>query len=175
MAYDLKSMVNKAVKSGMKPKMAIAAGLAKKRKYAMGGEVEADDDSEVGQPTYPMGTDEEGLSESVMEEQELAKHLQSDRYAANDNTHDFEADHPTMGSKMREGGVAQPEQANIEVGNKPDLDWIDEGTEEPMDSMPSKPAAMARDSMNMEPMGMGLSDEAKAALKAKKMKRRFMA
>lgn len=176
--YDVRQAVNKGVKSGMKPKMAIASALAKKRKYAMGGEVEMPDEDdgdsmEPGMPVYPMDDDSVGLSDSVVQESKLAEHLQADKYAANDNTVDYDPYYETKGQKMNQGGVAQPEQPNIMVGNKPDLMWIDDGTEEKMSSMPNKPSALGNGTMGGEPSGPGLSEEAKRALMMKKKTRRY--
>lgn len=176
MAYDTKMAVNKGMKSGMKPKMAIASALAKKRKFAMGVEVPDEDDGDSespGMPVYPMNDDSVGLSDSVVQESELLKHLQADKYAANDNTVEYDPYYETKGQKMNEGGVAQPEEPNIEVGNKPNLEWIDDGTEEPESSMPNKPSALGNGSTGGEPSGMGLSEDAKKALAMKKKTRRY--
>jgi hypothetical protein len=62
----------------------------------------------------------------------------------------------------------------MEVGNKPDLEsLINDGTGEPMSSMPSKAAEVAHAPVDGVPMvtPSGLSAEAKAAILAKKKKR----
>lgn len=162
MAKNIKDMV----RSGMKPKHAVASFLAdkyKEKKMSQGGVVGMDEDDgsseEPGMPVYPMKDGEDGLSDIVMQEQALAKHLQEERYAANDNTVSYESNDAVSGSKMNRSGVEQPEHGEA-LGTKPDLDWINEDrTEQPMPKVPS---------------GMGLSDEAKMAIEKKKKARRFV-
>lgn len=174
------SNIKEMVKSGRPAKQAIAASLAmarKSKKMAMGGMVEDDDEGSATMPgdaTYPEGDDQQGLSESVMDAQSENEGLQADRYAANDNTNEFNPNDMVAGSKMSKGGLAQSEMAQA-LGNKPDLSWINDGTGEPMSSMPSKPADMEHSMIDSVPMvsPSGLSAEAMEAIRAKKKNRRF--
>lgn len=153
--------IKELVKAGHDPKQAVAIALATKRKYkkmADGGMVE-DEMEESPVPSYPMHSDNEGLSPSVEAVSDENEDLQSERYAANDNTHTFEADDNVSGSKINKGGLVQPETTGEMLGTKPDLAWINNG--------PEDSAARAN------APSMGLSDEAKLALMAKKAKRRM--
>lgn len=178
------SNIKELMHSGRKPKQAIAIALANARKYkkmAEGGYVEGDDEEgshnvggdmgEPGEAVYPMGEDDQGLSDNVMEAQSLASALQSERYAANDNMVEYESDDNVAGKKMNKGGQVQPEH-DTNVGNKPDLEWINDGTGEPMSSMPKKPASVEHANADAG-MTLGLSEDAKEALRKKKMNRRY--
>lgn len=174
----ISSNIKEMVKSGRPAKQAIAASLAmarKSKKMAMGGMVDDEDDGTsmmAGDPVYPKGDDSQGLSEQVMDAQEENEGLQAEKYSANDNTNSYEADDMVAGSKMAKGGLAQSELAQA-LGNKPDLDWINDGTGEPMGSMPDKPASLGHEMISGVPGGMGLSKEAMEALAMKKKNRRF--
>jgi len=165
--------IKEMVKSGMKPKQAIAAALSHQRqmkKMAMGGMVEdkmdTDDGSidagsdEMGMPgqaVYPEGDDEQGLSENVMKAQALAEGLQAARMKANDNSVSYEADDMVAGKRMADGGLVDDADGMHEMlGSKP----------EPKSGGPEAP-------MSGVEMSMGLSDEAKKALMAKKAKRSY--
>jgi hypothetical protein len=144
------SNIHEMVKSGRSVKESIAAALAKSRKYkkmAMGGMVEEGSEEDYdpqegsknvggdmgmpGKPLYPMGEDEQGLDESVSEHAALIEGLQKERYAANQNTHDFKEGYIVKGSPMSKSGVKQSDEG-MPQGNKPDLAWIDAGTEDSM-------------------------------------------
>lgn len=167
--------------------------------YAEGGEVEPDldedpnegshnvggDMGEPGLPVYSKGEDREGLSDSVMLVEAMNRHLQAQKYAANQNTHDFDPDDSVSGEKMAKGGVVQGEYADTMVGNKPELEWIDDGDAEPMDSEDKREGAGREEPMHPgrmspgehavmgDPMGMGLSVEAKEAIARKRKSRRY--
>lgn len=85
--------------------------------------------------------------------------------------------HQAMGMKSPEnyamGGLVQagPEEDQRLHGNQPELGWVDDG-EEDKDMLPQKPAA-AGGPMVKEPMGPGLSEEAKKALMMKKKMRMY--
>lgn len=146
-------------------------------KMAEGGVVEGDegDSEEAGDAVYPKGTEEQGLSQSVLAEQMLAKGLQMKKMKANDNTNSYNPfPGKEVGQKMNESGLLVNEHPESALGNKPDLDWIDDGTGEPMSSMPNRPASLGHEQINGVPGGPALSDEARSAIEAKKRKRRFM-
>jgi hypothetical protein len=132
--------------------------------------------SEPGMATYPMDDDEEGLSPNVMSAEQFAEGLQKSRMAANDNSHSFEADDKVAGQKMSRGGEVQPEEG-MPLGNKPELEWVNDGEGEPMsvESM-SQGARGPEEHRSAEP-GMpqpsGLSEEAKKALQMKKARRMY--
>lgn len=71
------------------------------------------------------------------------------------------------------GGLVEdgPEEDEREHGNHPE-DIIDDGTEEPMSDEPKKPDGLEHRKMG-DPTGMELSEEAKKALREKKMKRMY--
>jgi len=152
--------IKELVKSGRKPKQAIAIALAnarKSKKMAEGGEVEMEgspadraeesalqsqargsvdsrgDSGEAGEPIYPIQDDNEGLSYNVMDAEAMAKGLQARRTKANDNTHDFDPDDSVAGKKMARGGQIEDKDAlHASHGGKPDLDFINDGDGEPM-------------------------------------------
>lgn len=68
------------------------------------------------------------------------------------------------------GGLVQPDH-DPDMGNKPDEEMND-GTEEPMSSMPMRPDGLEHRVMD-DPSGMGLSKEAMEAIRMKKKGRRF--
>ena len=199
----LQENIREMIRSGHKPKQAIAAALSNQRKYkhmAKGGMVDmegspedmheeaemrsqargsidsAHDAGEAGEAINPIQDDPEGLSPNVMDEQRMAEALQSRRYSANQNSHSYEADDSVAGQKMAHGGLVV-DHANNMVGNKPDLDFINDGEEEPMAEEMSSMGAKGPDEHRMASPGMpspsGLSEEAKRALAAKKKNRRY--
>ena len=199
------SNIKELVKSGMKPKRAIAASLAEARRHKMaeGGEVEmegspedlheesamreqaqgshdsAHDEGEAGEPIYPIQSDAEGLSMSVQDVEELMSALQSKKYAANQNSHDFNPDDPMGGQKMSRGGQIEDKDAmHASVGGKPDLDFIDDGDGESMSVEAASKGHGGPDEHSLNPdagavMPSGLSEEAHRALLAKKKARRY--
>jgi hypothetical protein len=153
------SNIKDLVRAGHEPKQAMAIALAAKRKSKMmadGGMIQ--EEGTVGEPVYPMDSDNQGLSPKTEAVSEENDDLQADKYSANDNTHSFEADDMVSGKKMSQGGLVQPETTGEKLGTKPDLAWINNGPE---------------DTMSRADGMRGLSDEAKMALMAKKMKRRI--
>lgn len=148
---------------------------------------ESDEKGLPGRAVYPMDEDRQGLSDSVMLVQALNRQLQKQKYPANDNTNDFEPNDSVAGKKMMRGGEVQDStRGDMQVGNKPELDWINDGTEEPIDSedreeggMHAEPMHPSRSGSPMEhrtdidPSGMGLSPEAREAIKMKKKSRRY--
>lgn len=189
------SNISEMMKAGHPQKQAIAAAMSMKRKakkMAEGGMVEeegsemeegshnmGDDNGMSGMPVYPKGEDEaEGLSESVLAEEMLAKGLQARRMKANDNSNSYEAFPGSIdkGQKMNEGGLLVEAGHVDDKGDKPELGWVDDGTSEPMSSMPDKPADIGHSIISEVPINEKmLSKEAMEAIRAKKMKRRYMA
>lgn len=182
------SNIKELVRSGRKPKQAIAVALSNARKYkhmAAGGMIDDDEDEmgsmnvagdmgAAGEAVYPEGQDQEGLSPNVMLAEKLAEGLQARKYVANDNSVSYEADDMVAGKKMNKGGIVQPESDTM-VGNKPELDWIDDGMGEPMSVQAKSKGAggpMAHAPVG-DPTGMGLSEEAKAAIARKKKSRMY--
>ena len=183
------SNIKELVKSGRKPKQAIAIALAHQRQMkhmSEGGLVESQQDSDdgdissqgdmgsPGEATYPQHDDDEGLSPNVMSAEALAKGLQEQKYAANQNSNSYEADDMVSGAKMNKGGQVQPEQG-MALGNKPDLDWIDDGDGEPM-SVQAKSDGSGGPMESGEhsaPVGPGLSDTALEAIRKKKASRKI--
>jgi hypothetical protein len=189
--------IREMVRSGHKPKQAIAAALANARHYknmAEGGYVEGEDESleqlhedtrgsvdsahedgAAGEPINPIQDDPEGLSPNVMDEQAMAEAIQRSGDAANDNTHNFEPDDHVAGKKMAEGGLVVHEADNM-VGNKPEPK--SDGTEAPMDTMPSRPADVGHQPIRGVPMNPQLNtaalEDARRILEAKKAKARKM-
>lgn len=158
--------------------------------FAEGGMVDSDEESEnpemgsidmhgdsgpSGDPVYPKDPDDSGLSENVERESMLVRHLQAAKYGANDNSNDFNPDDSVAGAKMNKGGQIQPEQDTI-VGNKPDLDWIDDGMGEPMSVESSSKGfggPVEHSAVDGVPGHPGLSEEAKRAIMQKKKSRRY--
>lgn len=182
------SNIKELVRSGRKPKQAIAMSLSnarKSRKMAEGGMIEEDeemgsknthgDDGMSGEAVYPQDGNDQGLSENVLEAQSLAEGLQASRMKANDNSVSYEADDKVAGVKMNKGGIVQPEQ-DTNVGNKPELEWINDGMGESMSVEQKSMGAGSReahapvDGVAGHP---GLSEEAKKAIAQKKKSRRY--
>jgi hypothetical protein len=157
-----------------KKKMMASGGMVEESEEGNEGSVNAGDtEGEAGDPVYPEGSDKEGLSESVMAEQALAKGLQERRMKANDNYNEYDP-YPgkQAGKEMNKGGLVQSESGQP-LGNKPDLGWVDDGSEEPMSELSGHVASLAHPVVQGVPGGPALSEEAKKALADKKMKRRF--
>ena len=75
-----------------------------------------------------------------------------------------------------EGGLVQDgpaEHARIHGNNPEELGWIDDGTGEPMSSMPKKPDGPEYEPTEQDPSGPGLSEEALEAIKRKKKARMY--
>jgi hypothetical protein len=104
----ISASVRDMVKNGSKPRMAIAASLAQARKTMM-AEPDQGTAEEAGEPVYPKGTDETGLSENVLVAEAMADGLQERKYAANDNTVSYESDTPVQGHTKIEQGQRQAE------------------------------------------------------------------
>ena len=197
-SHNIKEMVA----SGHKPKQAIAASLANARKYknmAKGGQVfqEGDDESdeslhedalgsvdshadegEAGEPINPVQDDPRGLSANVETQETLAKALQAAGFSSNNNSNDFDPDDSVAGSHMSKGGQVQSEQGQP-LGNKPDLDWIDDGNGEPMSvqaGSKGQPGSLEHRPMVMEAGDVkpsGLSKEAQLAIDKRKKARKY--
>lgn len=191
----LQTNIREMVRSGHKPKVAIAASLANQRKHlAEGGEVDGDHDERedlglgsvdsahdeglAGEAVYPEGMDDEGLSDNVMDAEALAEGLQARRTKANNNHNSFESDDMVAGQKMNKGGQVQSEHGQPE-GNKPALDWEDDGNGEPMSvqaESQGQPGSLEHRPMRdaagaVEPSG--LSEEARKAIAKKKAGRKI--
>lgn len=134
----------------------------------------AGDMGESGKPVYPRDDDDQGLSENVMDAQELYEGLTAEKSKANNNTRSFEANDSVAGKKMNKSGIKQSE-SGMALGNKPDLDWINDGTEDSMSvEGRSKGAGGGMEHSKVgDPSGPELSEEAKKALAMRKAARRF--
>lgn len=185
--------IKELVKSGRKPKQAVAIALSNARKYkkmAEGGMVEDDEEmenphngdmnvggdmGEAGEAIYPKDDDDQGLSNNVMDAQALAEGLQASRYAANDNSVEYEANDMVAGNKMDKSGQKQSDKG-MPLGNKPDLDWVNDGDGEPMSVQKMSKGSGGPLEHSKDVMGgqtLGLSEEAKKVLMEKKMKRKY--
>ena len=191
----LQTNIREMVRSGHKPKVAIAASLANQRKHlAEGGEVDGDHDERedmglgsvdsasdeglAGEAVYPEGMDDEGLSANVMDAERLAEGLQARRMKANDNHNSFNPDDMVAGQKMNKGGQVQSEQGQA-LGNIPELNWEDDGNGEPMSvqaGSKGQPGSLEHRPMRDEAgavLPSGLSEEAKRAIAKKKAGRKI--
>lgn len=76
-----------------------------------------------------------------------------------------------------EGGLVQPEYEDEELGNKPmadgELSWINDGTEQPMSSMPKKPAVLEHKIEGAPKHAMGMSEPLMNVIMDRKKKRRY--
>lgn len=171
----MKNNIREMVKAGHPLKQAVAAAFAQKRKYmAHGGIVEDSEEDEgsidaggdmgaPGMPVYPMGDDQEGLSENTMHAEMLAEHLQSKLYAANNNHVSYKADDPMAGHKIYDGSLTEDKDAlHAALGAKPEVHEGD-GAEEPMSDEPAKSGKIEHE----------LPQAHLDALAEKKKKRRF--
>lgn len=187
----VRSNVQELMKSGRPQKQAVAIALSqarKSKKMTQGGMVEEDDCNEgavnagdavgeAGNAVYPEEMGNDSLSESVMAEQALAKGLQAKKYKANDNSNEYNP-YPgkQAGKEMNQGGLLVEDPADIvdNYGNKPELDWVNDGTSEAMSVEPMKPDGVEHPVEDSVPMGPGLSKEAVSAIEERKKKRRFV-
>lgn len=178
--------ISEMVKAGHPQKQAIAAALSNQRKYkkkmAEGGYVDDDDGemnepeeaSEAGAAEYPVMDEAEGLSEQTLAEEMLAKGLQKEKMKANDNHVSYSPEGNMGGGSYRDESGLHVDKGHVDdKGDKPELGWVDDGTEAPMDTMPNKPSDTSYEPDPGVPMGPGLSKEAMEAIRAKKAKRRF--
>lgn len=168
--------IREMIKAGHPQKQAIAAALSMKRKSMKkmkdGGMI--DDDMDEG-----AGSDfNENANVGLMEHDILGKVRESS--VENPEYQDAQkrlAKHLFEASERGEHGYAEGGlvigEAQLPVGSKPELDWINDGTEEPMSAEPAKPASMDHAEIEGVPMGMGLSEDAKKAIEERKKKRRF--
>jgi hypothetical protein len=163
--------IREMVKAGHPQKQAIAAALSMKRKamkkMAAGGLVTHDDD-EDGDEMSIVGYDELGKMDP--DGVENPAHQEAQRKLAQRLYERSEME----GTGYAQGGLVQGPMDGMQ-GAEPELDWIDDGTEEPMSSMPDKPAALGDAVIEGVPelSPSPLSAEAMKALKEKKMKRRY--
>lgn len=72
-----------------------------------------------------------------------------------------------------EGGLVIGKK-QLPTGSHPELDWIDDGTAEPMSSLPKKPGGLEHAEIEGVPQVGGLSSDALKALEEKRKKRRHM-
>lgn len=179
------SNVKELIRSGRKPKQAIAIALSNQRKYkrmADGGQVVADGGmGDVPSWERPMGGDVEPLSKMNQigpedGQRDLAELNQDANYYPSRVANPGEMDRQKkMVMALRKmgmdsyamGGLIQDGPAGDEpVGNKPSENMSDSVEDTEVDSFVGKPS--------MEnPSGMGLSMEAKAAIERKKKMRRY--
>ncbi len=146
-------------------------------KKADGGMIEDEGSAEKsGEAVYPEEDADHSLSENVLAQELLAQGLQARKMKANDNTNSYDPfPGKESGKKMNQGGLLVEDHVESDLGNKPDLDWIDDGTEAPMATEPSKAAKVDHSVEDGIPViKSALSAEAMTALAEKKKKRRFM-
>lgn len=155
-------------------RQAIAADMVMKRKKKMfkGGEVDPDFDSDA-RSDFDQDADRslgELAIQGAFRENEISnpESQDEDQMLARALFRRSEA-HP-MG--YAEGGLVQPEHG-MPDGNKPDEDMRSD-TEEPLSSMPPKPAALGHSVVDGVPMSPGVSAEAMRAIEEKRKRRRFM-
>jgi len=129
----ISSNIKELVKAGHPLKQAIAASLSHARKYkkmAEGGMIEEGSPEDidlqegtahrVGEPINPEGEDQDGLSESIDEENSLIKGLQAKKYSDNSNTHHFEENAKVMGHEEEESDLHDEHGKEHEgFGSKP--------------------------------------------------------
>lgn len=157
----ISSNIHEMVKAGHPVKQAVAASLAHSRKYqnmADGGYVEGEDEDEDGQvdfkdniPSYPVGSNEQGLTFSTEAAGKLAQAIQKSKYAANEMSYQPKMeDQDAPGEPgSDEGLLTKPGSEHTEYGTKPT---------KPMEAV----------------TGESMSEEAKAAIEERKKRRRFM-
>jgi len=104
--------VRDKMRSGMKPKQAIAKSLAEDYMAEKNGSVDSGGDmGESGEAIYPEGSDDMGLSENVEAAGKLAAALTS--YAANENKHSFTSDASVSGHE-----IDDPEESESMMGDE---------------------------------------------------------
>lgn len=173
----LRSNIQEMIKSGYKPKQAIAASLTNQRKYKKmyeggmvppEGDIDDSVDGMVGKPTYPEVDAGESLSENVEQvNRALADALEQSRYSANqEGTLVSEPDMEVMGESMADG-AREP----ISGDETPEV--MHDGTKEPMRTKPMKEAELDHAMIGGVPAGPMLSVEAMEAIKKKKSNRRL--
>lgn len=153
------SNIKEMVRSGHKPKSAIAASLASARKYKKmydGGMVDDDLDQEHerGLTSLMIQGDQPPIANP--EEMDMQKKL-----AMNLHKEEESEEYYAMGGLVE--GMDGDEEPEV----------MHDGTEEPMSSMPKKPADIGHAIIEGVPMSMGLSEEAKKALAYKKKMRGY--
>jgi hypothetical protein len=183
-SHNIKEMV----KAGHPQKQAIAAAMAMKRKsmkMAKGGMVSHDYDEEAGsdwdqdavrglEELNELGKEQEAAIESP-EHHEAEKMFAKKLWEKSEEEHMGMAHGGMLKHKMAHGGLVEPEHAEEEE-SKPELGWIDDGSEEPMEVEEHAMGAHGPDEHKIEesvPPSMGLSEEAKKAIDERKKKRRF--
>lgn len=145
-SYNVKELV----RSGRDPKEAVAIALSharKSKKMAAGGMVE----DEAPRDLYEENVDSQ--PSDISNPENMSEH--------NKDMNDMKKDADSKGYAM--GGLVQPETSDEIMGNKPSEDMMS-STEEPLSSLPMKPAALDH---------ALLSQDAMNALAERKKKRRY--
>ena len=175
--------VKELVKSGKKQKEAVAIALSAARKYkkmAQGGLVESPDFDEDQDSSNDQDADRDQADIAEMgkfHENEIANPEAQDaeRMFAKKL---FEQSEKREGYAM--GGLVLDKEDGVQVdgvqGTEPDLEWVNDSTEEPMVEESDKEMASDLGHSVIEGVPMDkqmLSEEAMKALEAKKKKRRY--
>ena len=150
----MKEKIQAKIRSGMKPKEAIARTLAEEYMDKMNGDKNVPGDMGVGgDAIYPKGTDEYGLSENVEDAGKLAAALTS--YDANDM--DYK---PEMSSQTGDGRVLN-KASEMQEGSNATPDPEQGGGAEDIIRAP-------------KPFDSGVSVDAMEAIKRKRMGRKYI-
>lgn len=197
-AQVVSSNIKEMVRGGYKPKQAIAASLAKARKFkkmAEGGEAQSLEDGGMEDMPAPEmfqgGKDESmaemdskgpedytrGLNEIREDGEYYPDEVANPSQMAEAQGYAMALKRQVMEKKGPEnyamGGLVEADSAEDERLHGTQPEYINnDGTEEPMSMMPKKPDPMEHPKMG-DPMGMGLSEEAKMALRMKKSARKY--
>lgn len=180
MGTDAKTMSNNVkemMKAGHPQKNAIAAAYSMKRKsmkkMAEGGQVSEDYDEGAG------SDDDQNAERGLVEINEMGKYHPAQ--VASPEQMDAEqmfakklfekSEDEEMG--YAEGGLIEEMDHDGPDGATPMLDWINDGTEEPMSSEPMKAADTEHKVIDGVPASMGLSEETMQAIRDKKKGRRY--
>lgn len=139
-----------------------ASMVAKRKKMKNGGMVEEDMQDEVrGLPELNAMAKEDEGGIANPSQQDMQRSLAQKLFEMSEL------------EEYAEGGLVVKGPGTAPTGNKPALDWVDDGTEEPMGLEPMKAASLGHAVESSVPMGPALSEEARMAIEAKKKRRRF--
>lgn len=165
----MRSNIREMIRSGKKPKEAIAAALAMgRKKMAAGGMVESDDEMLSKGPEDYQSTMGELMERGNYRPQDISNPAQMDEdkriaEALRRQTQDALGMDGMAHYAM--GGLVEGEE-DSDLGNKPDEDMVAD-TDEPMSAMPMKASPME----HRVPM---LTDDAMSAIEEKRKKRRYV-
>lgn len=148
--------------------------------YADGGIVTDDMDDGAGsdwnENSVRSNGEEQALAVSRPDQVESPEYQDSERMLAKHLHERSEKNEEEELDGMADGGLVQDGPAGDEpTGTEPDLEFINDGSEEPMNSMPAKPDGAEHSEIDGVPevTPSGLSEEAMKAIREKKMKRRM--